>query len=334
MLFFPLPLPRRRVSVRLPATALTGHHLSRWQSTTGRASTSNTPKVIPDRMTVLPSRQLSALLDDIVPSTATVDAVGSRPVLPPGAHLVYFPPLVGASRLAPDGAEADHVPPGFPIDTLREEEQGKAPPSLPGRRLWAGGDVVFHPGWTDRLLLDGRAWTCTETIGRVDEGGDKSVVDIVRRYGRPGDGVPDISETRTLVFVRGGSSTPSSRVVKFPRQPTASHPFSVSHTHLFHFSALTYNAHFIHLDRSPAALVHGPLLLAMMLRALGRSDAHSETTVQSISYRNLAPLHVDQPGRLCVRGPEPDAGNVWDIWVEGPGGGMVARGRAHMDSPP
>lgn len=110
--------------------------------------------------------------------------------------------------------------------------------------------------------------------------------------------------------------------------------------HLFHFSALTFNAHAIHLDpeyaRSVdghrAPLVHGPLTLALMLRVL---TGHSGQPVSRFVYRNHAPLYVDEPLTVKVR-PVPsrtdrgDGGATWDAWVEGPDRGLAAKGTATM----
>lgn len=68
-----------------------------------------------------------------------------------------------------------------------------------------------------------------------------------------------------------------------------------------------------------------------MLRAL--TSHRGAAALAHFSYRNLAPLGVGQQTRVCVRAPEQLQGGkkeVWDVWVEGPEGGMVARGRAQM----
>ncbi|KAK3375180.1 hypothetical protein B0H63DRAFT_269836 [Podospora didyma] len=83
---------------------------------------------------------------------------------------------------------------------------------------------------------------------------------------------------------------------------------------LFQFSALTYNAHAIHLDPEyaravegyPERLVHGPLTVVLVM-ALLRSTLAAKTKtggserwfVQNIRYRNLRPLFVGQ--ELTVR---------------------------------
>ncbi|KAJ6788681.1 hypothetical protein PWT90_07257 [Aphanocladium album] len=290
-------------------------------------------------------------------------AVQSPPVLlPQGHHLVYFPIQAAPSSLAPDGADMDHSP-GVHYS----------------RRLWAGGEVVFRD--TDggphqaRLALNGQPWTCTETIEdvrvKVDgsplatRGSEKIFVDVWRRYalGHPSgeESLPwSIEERRTLVFMNPGvggdapsASTP--KIIKCPWLTSnhgkdnheAAHSVRVlpSPRHLFHFSALTFNAHAIHLDpeyaRSVdghrAPLVHGPLTLALMLRVL---TGYSGQPVSRFVYRNHAPLYVNEPLTVKVRPVPPrtdragrgpaDGGATWDAWVEGPDGGLAVKGTATM----
>ncbi|KAL2171042.1 hypothetical protein VTG60DRAFT_3890 [Thermothelomyces hinnuleus] len=121
-------------------------------------------------------------------------------------------------------------------------------------------------------------------------------------------------------------------------------------TLLFHFSALTYNAHSIHLDPDYARnregykglLVHGPLSLVLMLSALRaclaklsprpRTGAHGQARpgyVKSLSYRNIAPLYVDEQITVCLRRTKSAADELgWDVWIEGPEGGLAVKGKA------
>lgn len=120
--------------------------------------------------------------------------------LPPGHHLVYFPPQVTLSELLRDGTDILHTP-GTPFY----------------RRLWAGGNVVFPR--SDSLILNGQRAVCVENISNVNikgrEGEEKIFVTIERRcctVAEDEDEVqlrsrvvnsPDIlTETRDLVFLR------------------------------------------------------------------------------------------------------------------------------------
>ena len=194
-------------------------------------------KFIPDYLVPMPSHLLNTTLADLFTpyspsttaptststSTSTTPAVAAPPTpLPQGHHLAYFPLQRPPSALAPDGADPDHSP-GAPFH----------------RRLWAGGELRFRPGWAGRLLLDGRAWACREEIGDVKvtggEGEERVFVDVWRRYGlgheveREGEAW-DVEERRTLVFMRNQGLPPSSstRLIKrtYPTSFTAS---SASH---------------------------------------------------------------------------------------------------------
>lgn len=48
--------------------------------------------------------------------------------------------------------------------------------------------------------------------------------------------------------------------------------------------------------------------------------------IKDIEYRNLAPLYVDE--ELAVRGKQKTGKGlgVWDVWIEGPEGGLAVRG--------
>jgi hydroxyacyl-ACP dehydratase HTD2-like protein with hotdog domain len=143
----------------------------------------------------------------------------------------------------------------------------------------------------------------------------------------------------------------------FPLKPDA--------TLLFHFSALTYNAHAIHLDPDycrnregyKGLLVHGPLSMVLMLSALrgclarlqsqakvqtprpaaarkssstpGEAEQPSMPYIKSLNYRNLAPLYVNEEMRVCLRRTKAEGdGLQWDVWVEGPDGGLAVKGHA------
>lgn len=86
---------------------------------------------------------------------------------------------------------------------------------------------------------------------------------------------------------------------------------------LFRFSALTFNAHAIHLDRHhcrtvegyPAPLVHGPLLVSLLLRALRDAGVGD---ICWLKYTINAPVYVDEEISLHI-GPQNDG--VLDVWV-------------------
>lgn len=296
--------------------------------------------------------------------------------LPVGHHLVYFPPQTPSTNLLPDGTEPDHCP-GAPF-TRRMWAGGRVRfPNSGG--AWGGMT-------RKSLMLDGYLNVCLEKVTKEPEikgpeGNEKVFVEISRKYGRTRppwqpttteDSVfvetyPDIDETRTLVFMRerdaderietaGKSRTENMRDMTRLKAlkdknmaPTYSFSLTPDRKLLFHFSALTYNAHAIHLDQRYAQeveghkdlLVHGPLSLSLMLMAVRaqadklKTDEGIDLSLTELNYRNLAPLYVDEEMKICVRmrtDTHTDTEPTWDVWVEGPDGGFAVKGTATMQS--
>ncbi|KAK2476445.1 hypothetical protein H9L39_11669 [Fusarium oxysporum f. sp. albedinis] len=290
------------------------------------------PKIIADYLTPMPSHLLTTTINDLLYPLPTESKISSPPcALPQGHHLVYFPIQLPPSRLIPDGADPDHSP---------------GPPYT--RRVWAGGEVIFRG---DEMKLDARPAICKEKIEDVTlrgkEGEEKVFVDVWRKYGTgheiEGRTEWDIEERRTLVFMRDeeGTASSPSRLLKYPQPPSYSISLTPSPIHLFHFSALSFNAHSIHFDPQfarevdghRALLVHGPFTLALMLRVLN-DQIGAGVAVHRFSYRNYAPLYVNERMSINIRkvSKEDGAEGRWDVWIEGPEGGMAVKGTADVAS--
>jgi hydroxyacyl-ACP dehydratase HTD2-like protein with hotdog domain len=51
--------------------------------------------------------------------------------------------------------------------------------------------------------------------------------------------------------------------------------------------------------------------------------------VKSLNYRNLAPLYVGEEMKVCLRRGKAEGDELgWDVWIEGPEGGLAVKGRA------
>ncbi|PHH78550.1 hypothetical protein CDD82_2978 [Ophiocordyceps australis] len=301
-------------------------------------------------------------------------AVEQDQPLPQGYHFVYFPLETPASLLALDGADAAHVPP--------QETQDKPAPSptqevaeslrrsrFNWRRLWAGGEIAFHKGWRDNLRLDGEVARCVEDIDDVKASSDgRNVhVHIARSYkGRDREHGWDIEEKRVLAFVPLPESaeraahidslrlrgTPEVEVDKNTPYRVTINPQAL---HLFQFSALSYNAHAIHYESRYARqieyyrrpLVHGPLILALVLRLLATADAcysgdpqplsqshplplAQTGRVRRIKYRNYLPLYVNQAFDMAAA-PRDEVGEVWDVWIHGYMGVLAFKATVFME---
>lgn len=279
------------------------------------------------------SRKPSLLLNNTLFGFVPEEANYAPHTLPRGYHLVYFAPATPSSSLLPDGTDPLHSP---------------GPPYT--RRMWAGGDIEFSVA--DTKFTNGPL-RCSESITDVEikgtAGAEKVFVNIQRSiHYMTGKRLARrfIVENRKLVFMRDHSRPPEvpptatapRTVVKPPHEPEFSHTLTPSPALLFRFSALTFNAHAIHLDKQYCRdveghrnlLVHGPLTVVLMLQILQgyqRTKAKGEGTaprvVTHIEYRNLAPLYAEEEMKVCVKQKDE---SLWETWIEGPDGGLAVRG--------
>ncbi len=293
--------------------------------------------------------------------------------LPIGHHLVYFPTPARPSSLLPDGTDTLHSP-GEPFTN----------------RLWAGGHLRFLE--EDKPLLDGSRVAIVEGIRSVRESGqagaEKVFVGIERRVAHVKEGEDDLKvrkrvwtedeakqgeaiiiERRDLCFLRPETTskdepssssktakdTASHRSIPSPSNPDFTHTLTPTPHLLTRYSALTYNAHAIHLDplytmieyNQPGLLVHGPLLLTLMLSCLRHELEKHERIITEISYRCLSPVFVGEKISVCGKrlttksGKKEDAkgdqkddlarGDGWEVWIEK--GGAEQQGGEQATTP-
>lgn len=320
-----------------------------------------------DDCSSLPSHLLSTSLSDFLPIFPNgypdiSSARNSRLLqLPFAHHLVYFPPPTSLSTLFSDGTDPLHSP---------------GPPFT--RRMWAGG-VITLP--FPRIELNKDPAYCAERIRKVTvkgpKGAEKIFVQIERylhqtplaRFGSNAE-TPELNspkfdgsrfvELRSLVFMRGNlpnrypGSIDGFRLQKPMPLPTPdiSHTLVPTAALLFRFSALTFNAHAIHLDRRYCQevesyrnlLVHGPLSLLFMTELLSghlateafraakesaheleSRDAWRAEHIIEMEYKNLAPLYAEEEMRVCGRRTKK---NEWELWIEGKERRLATRGLA------
>ncbi|KAL8908434.1 MAG: hypothetical protein Q9171_005453 [Xanthocarpia ochracea] len=308
-------------------------HQARPLSHLKKEMTSRKFPVLYDDCSKIRSDLLDATLHDVLPRQEQ-SIEKTRRWMPQPYHLVYFHPATRLSSLFPDGTDHLHSP-GIPFN----------------RRMWAGGDITFddHLPFKDFAIL-----RCNESINDVeikgDKGNEKIFITIERKIGYmakgPGNSLVDLDEqydplieNRKLVFMRERSlrlDTPAN-IIKYPHEPDARHKFIPSPALLFRFSALTFNAHAIHLDKRYCQeiegyrnlLVHGPLSVVLMLQFLTehmlyrhRVGKSRDRVITYVAYRNLAPLYAEEEMALCIRQKDE---HLWETWIEGPEGGLAAR---------
>jgi hypothetical protein len=70
-----------------------------------------------------------------------------------------------------------------------------------------------------------------------------------------------------------------------------------------------------------------------MLKAMGsyvNSHTDGKQVVESIEYRNLAPLYCDEEMRICgLEKKTLQNGSIYDVWIEGPTGGVAVKGTVY-----
>ncbi|WP_395638615.1 MaoC family dehydratase N-terminal domain-containing protein [Pseudolysinimonas sp.] len=230
--------------------------------------------------------------------------------LPPGWEGLTFPFDVPFADLRPDGTPArDGILPEI---------------DLP-RRLYAGEDTVFHRPlrFGAEIAQEARAGSIVEKTGRA---GRLVFADAEREYLI--DGEVAIASTWHDVFLEAADAdAPPARVEPAPPSADWTEDAALDARQLFRFSALTFNTHLVHYDRSWARgveglddlLVHGPLTRILLLDAARR---HDDRTVAAFRFRAVAPIFVDRGFRL--QGSRADGSS--EVLAVSSAGGVLARG--------
>lgn len=192
---------------------------------------------------------------------ATLGAAGAPPpiegaAMPPLWHWCAFVPTVPTEELARDG----HPKLG-----------GFLPPVPLPRRMWASASLRFL-----RPLHVGETLTRHSTIRSLEEkagaSGPLVLVGVAHEvYGE--DGLA-IEEEQNIVYLDIPDSFSPPRKQPMPQTPLAHDMRTASEVLLFRYSALTFNAHRIHIDmpytqqveRYPGLVVHGPLQATWLMQ--------------------------------------------------------------------
>ena len=250
---------------------------------------------------VAPALGLAATLDraDLIARLPTPGAV-----LPPSWHWLYFLPTAVQSTLGPDG----HPTRG-----------GFLPPVTLPRRMWAGSRLTFPAAIAFDAPLE-RSSTIASVEHKSGRSGELVLVTV--RHEIRANGVLAVTDEHDIVYRQapqpGAPPAPPAepdpaRAADFRRTVT---PDPVL---LFRYSALTFNGHRIHYDRSyvtgvegyPGLVVHGPLQ-ATLLTDLVRRELPT-ATIARFAFRAVRP--VFDTGALRVCGRERTGGEL-ELWIE------------------
>jgi 3-methylfumaryl-CoA hydratase len=253
--------------------------------------------------------------------SATLDRDDAPPVsgtpVPPLWHWIYFLPMALQREIGPDG---------------HPRRGGFLPPVALPRRMWAGGRLQFnhdlHVG--DEARRISRIASIQEKQGRSGP-----LVFVTVRH--------EISNARGLAIVEDhdivyrdnppadGSDAQGAKPQAAPVDESFSRAITPDPVLLFRYSALTFNGHRIHYDRSyvrevegyPGLIVHGPLIATLLLDLLRREMPQFK--VARFEFKAARPMFDINPFTVCGRA-EADGGVR--LWARDHEGALAMQARA------
>lgn len=236
----------------------------------------------------------------------TVPADGALPML---LHLCLAQSVAPTAALAADGHPA---------------RGGFLPPVPLPRRMWAGGEFVFHAP----LTVGARIRRLSRIEGVTVKQGRSGVLCFVTVGHRiESDGQLAITERQDIVYRPAEGARPPAAVPAGPRVPARRHSVTPSEALLFRYSALTFNAHRIHYDHPyatgaegyPGLVVHGPLQATLLCQFAADLAGAMPSR---FSFRSSAPILGTAPFDLCADLQDGSA----SLWTQraGDGPAMIA----------
>lgn len=266
-----------------------------------------------DELTVAPLRGLAAVLDREDDSPAPGDEI------PPLAHWLYFLPQARQSALGPDG---------------HPRRGGFLPPVPLPRRMWAGGRLAWVPGNPLRVGDVARRISRIESVTHKSGRSGEMVFVLVRHEVHNAHGLA-LTEEHDIVY-RAAARSAAAASAPAPQAARTEAPWrreiQPDPVLLFRYSALTFNGHRIHYDRSyvtqeegyPGLVVHGPLIATLLLDLARRHEPGR--FVRKFEFRAVRPTFDQHP--FFVNGePAPDGKQV-ALWAHDHEGWLTVQGQA------
>lgn len=238
-------------------------------------------------------------------------SLGRGDPLPPMWHTIAFADVVAHHDLGPDG---------------HPKRGGFLPPVALPRRMWAGSRIEFHAP-----LLIGESARRTSTIQNVaiKEGASGTLCFVTVEHVTESSAQPSMTEHQDLVYrADPAADAPRPDPKPAPTDATVSETVTPSEVQLFRYSAVTFNGHRIHYDRTYARdvegydglVVHGPFTAALLADLAVRTSG----PLGSFSFRGTAPLLDTAPFTIHAR-PDEDG---TELWATTPAGGLAMTARA------
>ena len=238
---------------------------------------------------------------------ATFDLPGPAPgageIVPRLIHFCLAQPAAPTASLGTDGHPA---------------RGGFLPPVPLPRRMWAGGEFVFHGD-----LRVGDEATRTSRIEDValKEGRTGLLCFVTVSHRVVANGALVLEERQDIVY--RGLDAPAAPTKTPPAAGQGEHvrPMTAGPTLLFRYSALTFNGHRIHYDRRhamqvegyPGLVVHGPLQAALLCNYATELRG---SPPGRFAFRGLSPLFDDDTFALHASAE----GENLKLWTAAEGG--------------
>jgi 3-methylfumaryl-CoA hydratase len=237
--------------------------------------------------------------------------------LPPLWHWAYFWTAAPQSELGPDG---------------HPQRGGFLPPVPLPRRMWAGGRLTF----TRPLTVDADASRTSRVMSVATKNGTTGpLVFVTVRHELAQDGNLCVTEEHDIVYrdlPQPGAAAPQPKMAPPDLEAAWSRTVTPDPVLLFRYSALTFNGHRIHYDRSyvtevegyPGLIVHGPLIATLLADLLQRNMP--EARMASFSFRAVGSLFDIEPFTVCGT-PDPD-GRTVRLWAKNMRGELAMQAEA------
>jgi len=278
---------------------------TRWLSWIGRSEAAE------DVIDPVRARALHAALDLPGPPPGRGDP------LPPLWHWLYFWTMPPASTLGPDG---------------HPERGGFLPPIDLPRRMWAGSRVAFQ-----RPLPIGSMAERRSTIAdvRMAQGRSGRLAFVTVRHEISAANQVCIVDEHEIVYRAPPTSGEAAQPGKpAPHQAPWRHDWRADPVLLFRYSALTFNGHRIHYDRTyvtevegyPGLVVHGPLLATLMVELVRERSPKAEIT--AFEFRAGRPIFDGAPFAIC--GAPTSDGSSAELWIADAEGSIAVTGRVEI----
>lgn len=269
--------------------------------------------------------ELERLRDWIGRSETRTDTIAATPVAamsntldredpPPRAgdplpalwHWLFFLPMYRHSEAGPDGHPA---------------RGGFMPPVPLPRRMFAGSRLSWH-----RPLRVGEEVTrvsrITDVTPKTGRSGTLVFVKVVQELSGA-DGLAMVEEQDIVYRDAPDPADPPLPPTAAPTDAQWQREIRPDPLLLFRYSALTFNGHRIHYDRSyamneegyPGLVVHGPLIATLLLDLLRRQQP--DARLAGYRFRAMKPLFDIAPFKVCGR-PDPDGSvRLWAADADG-----------------